>query len=208
MRDVLCALFAAISVGGEADGGEEIVLGLTSVMKKILVIGSGGAGKSTFANRLGELLGINVIHLDALYWQPGWVEPPKAEWAATIDALISHDAWIMDGNYSGTLERRLAACDAVIFLDLPPRLCVWRVLKRLRRYHNATRPDMADGCHEHFNLQFLLWVWNYRSRTRPKIARLLRQYAGNVKVIWLQSAAAVKAYLCASEATIKTNRRS
>lgn len=157
------------------------------VMKKILVIGSGGAGKSTFATQLGEILGINVIHLDALYWQPGWVEPPKAEWAATVETLLNGDAWIMDGNYSGTLEQRLAACDAVVFLDLPPLTCVWRVLKRLAQYRNTTRPDMAEGCHEHFNLSFLLWVWNYRRRTRPKIVSLLKRCEPDVRVIWLQS---------------------
>ena len=167
-------------------------------MKRILVIGSGGAGKSTFAKRLGELLKINVIHLDALYWKPGWIEPPKAEWAATVEEIIKCDAWIMDGNYSGTLERRLAACDAVVFLDLPSRTCVWRVFKRLVQYHNATRPDMAEGCHEHFNLQFLLWVWNYRRRTRPKIVHLLKQCERNVQMIWLRSTAAVDEYLRAA----------
>mgnify|MGYP002149391403 FL=1 len=83
-------------------------------MKKILVIGSGGAGKSTFATRLGELLRINVVHLDRLHWKPGWVEPSKAEWAETVNELISREAWVMDGNYSGTLEQRLAACDTVV----------------------------------------------------------------------------------------------
>lgn len=159
-------------------------------MKKILVIGSGGAGKSTFAKQLGERLNLHVIHLDALYWKPGWVEPPKDEWATTLDGLLKREAWIMDGNYSGTLERRLAACDAVVFLDVPPHVCSWRVLKRLWRYRNATRPDMAEGCHERFSLQFLLWVWNYRRRTRPKIVRLLKQYEHKVQVFWVTSSAA------------------
>ncbi len=173
-------------------------------MKKILVIGSGGAGKSTFAKRLGELLGINVIHLDALYWQPGWVEPPKEEWAAIVETLLSGDAWIMDGNYSGTLEQRLAACDAVVFLDLPPLVCVWRVCKRLLRHRNTTRPDMAAGCPERFSLQFLLWIWSYRRRTRPKIARLLQQCEGEVR--WLSSAAAVEQYLRAQELPLEQRR--
>lgn len=164
-------------------------------MKKILVIGSGGAGKSTFAQRLGEILGINVIHLDALYWQPGWVEPAKAEWAVTVDALISRESWIMDGNYSGTVERRLAACDTVVLLDLPTLTCVWRVLKRLRRYRNTTRPDMGAGCPEQFNLKFLLWVWNYRQRTRPKIAGLLKGCESDVRVIWLRSQVEIDGFL-------------
>ena len=172
------------------------------MIKKILVIGSGGAGKSTFAKRLGKRLNINVIHLDTLFGKPGWVEPPKDEWATTVETLLRGDAWIMDGNYSGTLERRLAACDAVVFLDLPPRICVWRVLKRLVRYRNRTRPDMADGCREHFNLQFLLWVWSYRNSTRPKIVRLLKQ--SEVQVIWLQSSDKIERYLRAPETTTMT----
>lgn len=164
-------------------------------MKKILVIGSGGAGKSTFAKRLGELLKINVIHLDRLYWKPGWVEPPKDEWAATVEEIINRDAWIMDGNYSGTLERRLAACDTVIFLDLPPHICIWRVFKRVMQYRHTTRPDMAEGCHERFSLQFLLWVWSYRRRSRPKIIRLLKGHENRVQIIWLRSTAEVNQYL-------------
>lgn len=168
-------------------------------MKKILVIGSGGSGKSTFATRLGELLGIKVIHLDQLHWLPGWVEPSKSDWAAKVETLINGDAWVMDGNYSGTLERRLAACDTVVFLDLPPLVCLWRVLKRLARYRNRSRPDMAEGCRERFDLKFLLWVWSYRRTTRPKIVKLLNQYEGK-NVVWLRSAAEVNRYLQTQEA--------
>ena len=72
-------------------------------MKRVLVIGSGGAGKSTFATRLGARLGLPVIHLDRVYWQPGWVETPKDEWLRKVEEMCAADAWVMDGNYSGTL---------------------------------------------------------------------------------------------------------
>ena len=68
-------------------------------MQKVLVIGSGGAGKSTFARHLGKCLNIDVIHLDALYWHLGWVETPRAEWRKVINELLRRDAWIIDGNY-------------------------------------------------------------------------------------------------------------
>ena len=88
-------------------------------MRKVLVIGSGGAGKSTFASKLSKRTGLPLIHLDSLYWRPGWIETSTAEWDQTIEHLLGRDTWIMDGNYGRTLERRLAACDTVIFLDLP-----------------------------------------------------------------------------------------
>ncbi|MBW4425057.1 MAG: hypothetical protein KME50_11545 [Nostoc desertorum CM1-VF14] len=71
-------------------------------MKKILIIGSGGAGKSTLARELGTILGLEVIHLDTWYWNPGWVETPKAKWQSIIQSLTLRECWIMDGNYSNT----------------------------------------------------------------------------------------------------------
>ena len=78
--------------GGKAKGNASV--------KRVLVIGPGGAGKSTFARRLGQILSIEVIHLDTLYWRPGWIEPSKEDWLATVERLLARDAWIMDGNYS------------------------------------------------------------------------------------------------------------
>jgi len=156
-------------------------------MRKILVIGSGGAGKTTFARRLSEILNIDVIHLDALFWKSGWVETPTVEWKKTVEMLIAQDSWIMDGNYSGTLDIRIEACDTVIFLDIARRVCVWRVIKRGLQYRNRRRPDMADGCLERLDLNFILWVWNYKKRTRPKILKSIEEYATGKKIIWLQS---------------------
>ncbi|MBV9957017.1 MAG: DNA topology modulation protein [Acidobacteria bacterium] len=164
-------------------------------MRRVLVIGSGGAGKSTLAARLGALLKLEVLHLDQLYWQPGWVEMPKAEWRKTVEALVTREAWIMDGNYSGTLDLRFAACETVIFLDLSRWLCLWRVLKRAFIYRQRTRPDMAAGCPEKLSLEFLLWIYNYPRRTRPEIVSLLEANANAKNIIWLRSQAEVKEFL-------------
>jgi adenylate kinase family enzyme len=124
-------------------------------MKKIIVIGSGGAGKSTFSKQLGNALNIQVIHLDALYWKPNWVKTPRDEWTEIVRNLLERDSWIMDGNFGGTREMRMKACDTVIFLDIPSRVCLYRVLKRFFLNRGKTRPDMADCCNEKIDMEFI-----------------------------------------------------
>lgn len=172
-------------------------------MSRILLIGSGGAGKSTVARRLGDKLGIEVIHLDSVYWRPGWVEPPKAEWRRTIGELIHKNSWIMDGNYSGTLDQRLEACSEVIFLDLPRATCVWRVLKRAFRYRGQTRPDMGAGCPERLTFEFILWIWHYPSRTRPKILQALEGLRRDQTILHLRSQAEIDRLLANPETILK-----
>jgi adenylate kinase family enzyme len=169
-------------------------------MKRILVLGSGGAGKSTFATRLGELLKLEVVHLDQHHWQPGWVAPPKEQWLATVDKLIARDGWVMDGNFSGTIERRVAKCDTIIFLDLPRTLCLYRIIKRRLSHRGSTRPDMAPGCPEKIDLEFMLWVWNYARRTKPKIEQIMRDNAPAKKVITLRTPREVEEFLTTARA--------
>ncbi|HEX7175820.1 MAG TPA: DNA topology modulation protein [Pyrinomonadaceae bacterium] len=164
-------------------------------MKRVLVIGSGGSGKSTLARLLGELLDVEVVHLDVEHWRPGWTEPSKEDWRRKVEELLRGDEWIIDGNYSGTLETRLAACDTVVFLDLPRALCVWRALKRVVTYRKGRRPDMAEGCDEKFDLKFLKWIWDYPKRTRPKVLTLLEENARARSVYRLRSRAEVEGFL-------------
>lgn len=164
-------------------------------MRRVLVIGSGGAGKSTFSRRLGAGLGLEVIHLDAAYWRPGWVETPKDEWRRKVEELCRGESWVMDGNFGGTLELRLAACDSVVFLDLPRAVCLRRVLKRAVMYRNTPRPDMAAGCPEKLDLKFLYWVWTYPSLRRPAILARLEEVVADKRVVRLRSDAEVERFL-------------
>lgn len=148
-------------------------------MRKVLIIGPGGAGKSTLATQLGERFGLPVFHLDALYWRPGWKQPARDEWRATLAPLLAQDAWVMDGNFGGTLDERLAAADTAILLDLPPLLCVWRVLYRRWRYRGRHRPDMTPGCPEKLDLEFVWWILTYRLRKRPAVLATLRAWAAD-----------------------------
>ena len=165
-------------------------------MKRILVIGSGGAGKSTVATRLGQLLDLEVNHLDKFYWRPGWVETPPDEWSQVVADLISGESWIIDGNYGGTLEPRMQRCDTIVFLDMPRLLCLWRIVKRQLKYRGGRRrPDMGEGCPEKLDPEFVSWVWNYSRRTRPKVVELIRQHANGKRVVWLRSTAEVEKFL-------------
>ena len=169
-------------------------------MKKILIIGSGGAGKSTFAARLGERLGLPVIHLDRHYWNPGWVETPKAVWRERVEELIRGDAWVMDGNYSGTLDVRLEACDTVVFLDVARSVCLWRVVKRAATYRDGSRPDMTEGCRETFDLEFMRWIWDYPKRTRPEVLKRLEEHARDKNIFVLRTQEEIEKFLAAARA--------
>lgn len=166
-------------------------------VRRILIIGPGGAGKSTLARRLGARLGLEVVHLDKFYWRPGWVEPPKDEWLKILEGLTARDAWIMDGNYSGSLDLRLARCDTVVFLDLPRLVCVWRIVRRWLAYRATARPDMAEGCPEGLTLEFVRWVWDYPRRSRPKVLARLAAAGAGKRVIRLRSRREVERFLAA-----------
>ena len=175
-------------------------------MRRVLVIGSGGAGKSTFAKRLSQRVGIDVKHLDRFYWRAGWQEPSKEEWLQTVTELTSGDSWIMDGNFGGTLEFRLQHCDTIVFLDMPRLLCLWRIVKRRLLYRNRSRPDMAEGCSERLNWEFIQWIWNYSRRARPKVITLLQEYGQGRHIVWLRSNAEVEGFLASQRKAGATSR--
>jgi len=164
-------------------------------MQRVVILGSGGSGKSTLARRLGEATGLPVIHLDAHYWRPGWVETPAGEWEGRVRDLAAGERWIIDGNYSHTLDVRLSAADTIVFLDLPRARCLWRVLSRVVRYAGRTRPDMAAGCPERLEWPFLLWVWNYPVRSRPRVLDAIDRHRGRCAVHVLRSPARVRQFL-------------
>jgi len=124
------------------------------VPKRIVILGPSGAGKSTLARRIGECVGLPVVHLDAIYWKPGRVPTEVGRFRERVTEVAAGDAWVMDGNYTRHLDLRLPRAEAVIWLDLPrsvyfPR-SVWRAIRNLGR----ERDDVGPGCPERFELSF------------------------------------------------------
>jgi adenylate kinase family enzyme len=163
-------------------------------MRRVVILGCSGAGKSTFARELGAKIGAPVVYLDALFWRPGWTEPTAAEFRAKVAAAVAGDAWVTDGNYvSRTYDLRLPRADAVIYLDQPRWLCLVRVFRRWLFAFGRTRPDMAEGCFENMNWDFFLWTWNFERKSKPRILAEARKYP--TPVIILRGSAAMARFL-------------
>ena len=121
--------------------------------------------------------------MDSLYWKPGWIAVTETEWDRIIDDLVKLDTYIMDGNYSRTLTKRLANADVVYFFDFPRLLCIYRVNKRRIINHGRTRADMTEGCEEKIDFEFLKWIWNFKKRNRGKILEIPRPVLTEHKVV-------------------------
>lgn len=147
-------------------------------MERIMIIGCGGSGKSTLARQLGQKLGLPVVHLDKLFWTPGWVSVSQEEFDRLHEAALAEEKWIMDGNFDRTIPVRLQRCDTVIYLDFSRFACLMGVLKRVLTTYGTVRPDMGEGCPERIDLDFLKWVWNFNKNKRQRNHRLLEEAVG------------------------------
>ena len=163
-------------------------------MERILIIGCGGAGKSTLARQLGAKLHLPVVHLDKLYWKPGWMESSKEEIDEKIRLELQKPQWIIDGNYNRTIPERIKYCDTVIYLDFSRWACLGGVCKRVLTSYGKVRPDMGEGCPERIDWEFLRWVWNFNKNMREKNYRLLNETDGIEKIV-LKNRCAVKRFL-------------
>ena len=163
-------------------------------MERILIIGCGGAGKSTLARQLGEKLDLPVVHLDTLYWKPGWVQESREEFDRKLALELEKSKWIIDGNFNRTMPQRLQKCDTILYLDFSRWACLRGVIKRILTTYGTVRPDMGEGCPERFDLEFLRWVWNYNKNNREQNYQLLSE-ATHVQKIVLKNRRAVKAFL-------------
>lgn len=159
-------------------------------MQRVLVIGSPGAGKSTFSQRLAALTGLPLTHLDDEYWLPGWVRPERTAWETRVRDLIAADRWILDGNYTSTVLLRASRADTVTVLAYPRLLCVFRAVSRALL---GRRPDAKALGREPLDLEFLRFIWKFPEVQRRQLAEL-KTVAG-LKVVLLKSDAQARAWL-------------
>jgi len=148
-------------------------------MDKILIIGSSGSGKSTFANQLGKKLNREVIHLDKIYYKSGWQEDhaTRDEWKQKVLDLVSKDEWIIDGHYNSTLNIRIPAADTIIFFDFSKFACLYRVI---RRAMDKTQPfDKPEGNFNRLSWNLIKKIIIFK---RGKILTMLEPYKSTKKV--------------------------
>jgi adenylate kinase family enzyme len=146
-------------------------------VKRILVLGSSGAGKSAFTRQLGRILAIETIHLDSYYWQPNWISTPPEEWDKKLEVLLKKDSWVMDGNYTASLPLRLEHADTAIFLDRGRLQSLLRCVTRFLKYRGQNRPELAPGCNEKIDWDFIKWMWNYPRDVKPSVMQAFQSQA-------------------------------
>lgn len=148
-------------------------------MKKIMVIGCPGSGKSTFSRALHDQTGIPLYHLDMMYWNADQTTVEKSVFLERLSAVLGQDEWIVDGNYGATMELRMAACDTVIFLDYPLDVC----LDGIRERRGKPRSDMP-WIETEEDAELMAFVKSYNEQQKPKVLALLEKYGDRSRMIF------------------------
>lgn len=169
-------------------------------MKRVMIYGGSGSGKSTLAQKLGGVTGLPAVHIDPMYWKPGWVQRDNAETHAMVLEAAVKAAWVFEGNHHATFPDRIARADHLIYLDLPTYLRLWRTFSRTIRYWGKPRPDMADGCPERFDWEFLtVWVAGYYRRSHARDVEIINTAPAHVKCYHLKPRKDVRQFLAKME---------
>ena len=142
-------------------------------MKKIVVIGCPGSGKSTLSRELHSKTGIPLYHLDMMYWNADKTTVEKRVFLERLSTVLEKDEWIIDGNYGATMELRIQKCDTVIFLDYPLDICLDGINSR----RGKPRSDMPWIEPEQYDEEFIEFIKNYNLQSRPKVMELLDKYS-------------------------------
>lgn len=140
-------------------------------MKKIMIIGNSGSGKSTLARKLSEKTGLPLYHIDMMYWTDKGVPVTRQWFLEKHNDVVGQEKWIIDGNFAGTMEIRMAACDTIIFLDYPTDVC----LDGVRRRIGTKRPDIP-WIETREDPVFMEYVSTYNEKVRPNVIEMIKKY--------------------------------
>ena len=162
-------------------------------MKRVIVIGCPGSGKSTVSRALHNKTGIPLYHLDMMYWNADKTTVEKSVFLERLSAVLETDEWIIDGNYGSTMELRMAACDTVIFLDYPLDVC----LDGIKERRGKPRSDMP-WIETEEDAEFIEFIRNYNEQQKPKVLELFKKYSDK-SIIILESREQANAFLTGAE---------
>lgn len=147
--------------------------------KRIVILGSGGSGKTTLANYITKKTNLPIVYLDKEYWLPNWERPDNDVWNQKLTTLVQNDQWVMDGNYIDSLDIRLNKADLVIMLDIKPSICVSSVFFRTLLGHFIRRNDLSEGCKDKFDdkyVDLIKWVKEFKNIYFTQLIDLCLKY--------------------------------
>ncbi|MBE6790530.1 MAG: adenylate kinase [Ruminococcaceae bacterium] len=148
-------------------------------MKRVIIIGCPGSGKSTFARKLAEKTDLPLYYLDMLKWNSDKTTVSKNVFMSRLESVLSKELWIIDGNYLSTMELRLKYCDTVFILDYETSVCLSGISER----KGKSRPDMP-WIETEDDEEFLDFVRNYNTQVRPRVLDLLDKYCNKNIIIF------------------------
>jgi adenylate kinase family enzyme len=193
------ALSADTEQGREADEWCEGLIGDTRAdpapMNRIAIVGCSGGGKSTLARALAARLGPPVIHLDVIYWKPGWTPGDREATRAEVEAAVSAERWICEGNFIEASALRFARADTIVWVDLPRLACLRRAVWRAITGFGRDRSDLAPGCPEKIDFAFYRYIWTWDRRTRPRMDAAIAAHGAHARLVRLRSDREAAAFL-------------
>ena len=139
---------------------------------RVAIVGSPGSGKTTLSLKLGEILGMQPVHLDRELWKPDWTLPSEEERKSIHDKFIAPDRWLIDGMWGSLVADRYKRATVVVHLDYNRLVCLARAYKRYRKNRGKNRFDLADGCLDKMDGEFVSYIWNFKRNVGKKLVAL------------------------------------